>query len=111
MKCRVWFQLRVIEALMVQETFEFLRVFSRREQPQEIAELPVPVAPSETVDLVGLLVSAGLAKTKNEARRLLRQKGVKLNGITITETTLPLARASGGVLQVGPRHFRKLVSH
>lgn len=89
---------------------EFRRVFSKREQPSEISAVALPDSSgSDTVNLVALLVTAGLAKTNNEARRLLRQKSVKLNGQTVTATAIPRAGAEG-VLQVGSRHFRKLVS-
>ena len=61
------------------------------------------------MDLIELLVAAKLATTKNEARRLLKQGGVKLNGKAVKTASLPLAEASGAVLQVGSRRFRKLV--
>ena len=60
-----------------------------------------------TVNLVELLVEQGLAKTKNEARRLLRQGSVKLNGAVLKQPSIPIVQAAG-VLQVGSRHFRKL---
>ena len=84
---------------------EFSKVFSRREAPSEMATVRVS---GETVDVVELLVAEGLAKTKNEARRLLKQGGVKLNGKPIRQPSVPVAEASG-VLQVGSRHFRKLI--
>ena len=86
---------------------EFTKVFSRREQPSDIPELALQ--DEETVNLVELLVVSGLAATKNEARRLLKQGGVKLNGKTVTSPSLPRAEVSGAVLQVGSRRFRKLV--
>ena len=60
------------------------------------------------VDLVSLLVAETLAKTKNDARRLIRQGAVKLNGTPVSASSVPLAAADGAVLQVGSRHFRKL---
>jgi len=87
---------------------EFTKVFSKREQPSDIPELALQ--DEETVNLVDLLVASKLAATKNEARRLLKQGGVKLNGKPVTSPSLPRAEVSGAVLQVGPRRFRKLVA-
>ena len=89
---------------------EFARVFSKREQPSEMEELPLP-APDQAgqVDLIALLLGAKLAPSRNEARRLVQQGGVKLNGTPVRGVTLPYAHAQGAVLQVGPRRFRKLV--
>ena len=87
---------------------EFTKVFSRREQPSDIPELALQ--DSDPVDVIDLLVASKLAATKNEARRLLKQGGVKLNGKPVTSPSLPRAEASGAILQVGPRRFRKLVA-
>ncbi|OGX28395.1 MAG: tyrosine--tRNA ligase [Omnitrophica WOR_2 bacterium RIFCSPHIGHO2_02_FULL_67_20] len=87
---------------------EFARVFSRRQMPAEMPEIALRAGPEGTVDLVSLLVEEGLAKTKNEARRLIGQGGVKLNGVPLKRPALPGAEAAG-ILQVGSRHFRKLV--
>jgi tyrosyl-tRNA synthetase len=55
-------------------------------------------------------VASKLAATKNEARRLLKQGGVKLNGKPVANPSLPRSEASGAILQVGSRRFRKLVA-
>jgi len=90
---------------------EFLKVFSRREQPSEMLDVALPPAADDgTVDLFELLVEAKLAKTKNAARRLVKQGGVKINGQPVLESSQTLASLSGAVLQVGSRHFRRLVA-
>ncbi len=86
---------------------EFAKVFSRREEPSQMPTV-VLTAKAGRVNIVELLVGQRLANTKNEARRLLRQGGVKFNGVVLKQPSLPLAE-SGGVLQVGSRHFRRLV--
>ena len=93
-----------------QASAEFSKVFSRREPP---STMPTALLrPDETgqVNLVDLLVSAGLAKTNNEARRLVRQGAVKLNGQPLARSVISLSQAAGATLQVGSRYFRKLVS-
>ena len=88
---------------------EFFKVFSERRLPTDIPVVEL-AAEGDGVNIVDLLVSEQLAKTKNEARRLLRQGGVKLNGVPVKGPVVPAAQASGAVLQVGSRHFRKLVA-
>jgi tyrosyl-tRNA synthetase len=88
---------------------EFFKVFSRRELPSDIPEHPLPAGRGD-VDLAELLVGAKLAKSKNDARRLLKQGSVKLNGAKVQQAALPRSQAAGGVLQVGSRHFRRLVA-
>lgn len=87
---------------------EFLKVFSRRETPSEMPTCIVRASDEGTVNIVELLVAEGLADSKNDARRLVRQGAVKLNGLMLQRPCVPLA-TSAGVLQVGSRHFRKLV--
>jgi len=89
---------------------EFTRVFSKRQAPTEMPTAALRPDGKGLVSLVDLLVSERLAKTNNEARRLIRQGGVKLNGTPVTTPSVALHRAAGAVLQVGPRHFRKLRS-
>ena len=87
---------------------EFFKVFSRREIPSDMPVRMLQADANGKVKFVDLMVSEGLAETKNEARRLLRQGAVKLNGAPLPAPELPIAQ-SAGVLQVGSRHFRELV--
>jgi tyrosyl-tRNA synthetase len=75
--------------------------FRRREIPEEITEL----AANEPADLVATLVQAGFAKSRGEARRLIDQGGVRVNG----EKAAAEARLSDGdVLQAGKRSFVRI---
>ena len=87
---------------------EFAKVFTRREPPSEMPTVFIEEEDGETVNIVELMVNQGLAKTKNEARRLIEQGGVKLNTAPLKRPVIPLAEAAG-VLQVGSRYFRKLI--
>ncbi len=86
----------------------FFQVFSRREFPVDMPVRMLRADAEGRINFIELLVNEGLARTKNEARRLWRQGGVKLNGTPLPSPELPLAQ-SAGVLQVGSRYFRKLV--
>jgi tyrosyl-tRNA synthetase len=84
---------------------EFAKVFTRRETPTDMPVVPVAGGP---VNLVDLLLEQGIVKTKNEARRLLTQGAIKLDGVAQKQPAVTVP-AAGGVLQVGSRHFRRLV--
>ncbi len=56
--------------------------------------------------IVDVLLTAGLAKSKSEARRLIEQKGVRFEGAVIEDPAATLT--SDGVLQVGKRHFLRI---
>lgn len=86
---------------------EFAKVFSKRQAPSEIAGVTVAADAQGNVDMIELLVGQGIAKTKNEARRLLKQGAVKLNQAVVSQAVLPAGQAAG-LLQVGPRHFRQV---
>jgi len=84
---------------------EFKQVFSKKELPSLI---PIMSFPRRPILLPDLLVKTKLASSKSEARRLIAQKGVKINGKTVgnwQETVLP---KGGMVIQVGKRRFVKI---
>jgi tyrosyl-tRNA synthetase len=84
---------------------EFERVFSKKEIPDDIEDFRLT---NHEMDVVELLVTAGLAPSKNEARRLLDQGGVQLDGKKI-EFGTKIKIASPAVLKVGKRRFKKLI--
>jgi tyrosyl-tRNA synthetase len=62
---------------------EFKQRFSEREFPVESAERKV--LPAGTTPLVSVLAKAGLAPSKTEARRLIAQGGVEVDGEKVTD--------------------------
>lgn len=80
----------------------FNQVFSNRQLPDEMPE--VTVASGTTVS--GAVYAAGFAESKKEARRLVEQGGVKLNGEKTEECVL--AFEGQAVMQVGRRRFCQL---
>jgi len=83
----------------------FKQVFQRRELPKDMPTHKL-AAPQ---NIVGLLVEVGLAPSKSQARRLIAQGGVRLDGNkveSIEDTVMPDEEA---ILQVGKRRFVRLV--
>lgn len=82
----------------------FEKVFSKKENPDDMPEFNN--ANGKLVSAV--LIEAGIAKSKNEARRLIDQGAVKINGEKVSHDE-PLNLTQESVLQAGKRHFLKLV--
>ncbi len=82
----------------------FTRVFQQGSTPEEMPAYSLTVG--QTV--LDVLLAAGLAASKSEARRLIEQKGVKLDGEVLADAGQPFPGA--GVLQVGKRRFVKVVA-
>jgi tyrosyl-tRNA synthetase len=80
----------------------FVRLFQQGDLPAEMPEFTLDAG--QTV--VDVLLAAGLVSSKGEARRLIEQRGVKLDGQTLAKADAPLPHA--GVLQVGKRRFLRV---
>lgn len=91
---------------------EFERVHARRQVPARLEDVPVPgeAVRNGRVWICRLLAGLGLAKGTGEARRLVEQGGVRLDGMRIEDAGLELGldELDGKVLQVGSRHFVRL---
>lgn len=89
---------------------EFERIFQRRELPTEMLDFRLG-ALERTLDFsafLELLTAAGLAASKSEARRLVAQGAVLVDGTRVPSGTQTLALRAGAVLRRG-RHFVRLV--
>jgi len=80
---------------------EFIRVFQQGDLPEEMEEYRL--LPGQTVLDV---VSTGFDMTKSEVRRLLEQKGVRLDGKPLSDGHAPFPGT--GVLQVGKRKYLRI---
>jgi tyrosyl-tRNA synthetase len=84
----------------------FTRVVRQGEAPSEVPVLALPEG--DPVHLPALLVDGlGLAST-SEARRLIDQGGVKIDGVSAQGLDVPRATLAGALLQVGKRRFVRL---
>jgi tyrosyl-tRNA synthetase len=52
-----------------------------------------------------VLAELGLVKSRGEARRLIEQGGVRLNGEPVESEEVAAGEVAGGLLQVGKRRF------
>lgn len=84
----------------------FDRLFRQKGIPDDIAEFPL--GNEDPVFLPALLSGAGLAASNGEARRLISQGAVKVDGEKVSEETVSRSELVDSVIQVGKRRFLKL---
>ena len=84
----------------------FSRVVRRGEAPDDVPELALDG--DDPVHLPKLIADGGLAASTSEARRLIAQGAVKLNGEPLSELDVPREALAGALLQVGKRRFARL---
>jgi len=89
----------------VQAQQEFERIFVKKEKPQNI---PLVKVKKGNWKLVELLVACGACPSKSEARRVVSQGGVKVDGVVIKDFEAQVGVYSGMVIQVGKRRFFQL---
>lgn len=86
---------------------EFNRMFREKETPDEIQEAAVH-APGGRIGIVQLIAEAGLVPSKNEARRMIEQGAVNVDGARISDQNAVIDISAGAVVRVGKRGFRRV---
>jgi tyrosyl-tRNA synthetase len=84
----------------------FARVFVQGDQPEEIDEVVVPPGPVH----LPAFIAEHIGGSRSEARRLLAQGAVRLDGEVLdgADLDVPGERLDGHVVQVGRRQFRRV---
>ncbi|HEX2302319.1 MAG TPA: tyrosine--tRNA ligase [Gaiella sp.] len=83
----------------------FTRVVREGGAPDDVPE--VALAADDPVHVPALIASA-FGLSTSEARRMIAQGGVKLDGIVVSELDIPRTEAAGKLLQAGKRRFARL---
>ncbi len=86
----------------------FNRVTRDRRAPDDVPEHAL--GPEDPAHLPALLVAALGLKSNGEARRLIGQGAVSLDGDVVTDLDVPRERLAGAVLKAGKRRFARLVA-
>ncbi len=84
---------------------EFERVFKEKKLPTEIPEVKIK---EKELNILDLLVKTNLAPSKSEAKRLVLQKGVKIDGKIRDNWREVIETNSCIIIQVGKRKFLKI---
>lgn len=92
------------EAQKAQEEFE--QVFQKRNLPQENI-LVHEIKSVEKGDVLNILTESGLVSSRSEAKRLIAQGGVDIDGATIKEIS-EVKMKDGSIIKAGKRKFLKI---
>lgn len=83
----------------------FVKLFQEGGKPDDMPEYVYP--PDSAV--IDVMVSSGLVESKSQARRLVDQKGVRVNDVVIEDPYYKIDFDEPTVLQVGKRRFARLI--
>jgi len=88
---------------------EFTRVFRRRELPEESAqEVPLHFRGQSSAEFaIGLLIVEHCGLSRSEARRLIRQGAIEVDGVPLQGTSAVVG--PGSTIRVGKRRFLRIV--
>jgi len=89
---------------------EFDRVFRRKDLPEDIptVRLSANLVKEGVAPIIELLRATGLVATNSEARRLIGQGGVSVDGERIADIDAKVPLRNGIVVQVGKRKFARV---
>lgn len=84
----------------------FINTFQNKYIPTEIKEYKTN---KSKVSLIELLLETGLVESKGEAKRVIEQNGIKIDGKTVNSNQELILTQKGLVLQKGKRAFVKVI--
>lgn len=91
------------EAVAAEQEFE--AIFAQGNLPQDI---PLKTFSAKDINIVNLLAEAQLAASKSEARRLISQGGVSINGEIVRDENFKVGLDQEKVVKVGKRKFLRV---
>jgi len=86
---------------------EFERVFKKGKLPDEIDEHEL-LSQDDEVSLVDVMVDADLVKSKSDARRMIKQRAVEVDGEKVDDIETTLTTDGENLVKVGKRRFAKV---
>ncbi len=86
---------------------EFDNIFINKGLPDEIEELNI--GEKKEINILDLIILVNFAPSKGEARRLVLQGGVSIDGNKISDVQSSISVSAGMILKVGKRKFIKLI--
>ena len=86
---------------------EFDKVFKSKGIPEDIEEKTITIQ-TDDIGVIDLLKATALAPSTSEARRLIQQGGVSIDGTKVSDINLRFPAHKDYLLQVGKRRFAKV---
>ncbi len=87
----------------------FEATFSKKQTPDEMEAHTVILDEQGRLDLLDFVVARGFAPSKGEARRALKQNGIKLDDVAITTEKVELKSGSSYVLRYGKLKWSRII--
>jgi tyrosyl-tRNA synthetase len=87
---------------------EFERVFEEKKLPKKISKIAIA---EKRINILDLLVKTKMVPSKSEAKRLILQKAVEINGVLKEDWREVLEIKKEMVIKVGKRKFLKIIPH
>lgn len=94
-------------AYQAEEYFD--KIFIKKEIPEDLIEVKINLENSKSI--ISILRSVGAVSSNSEARRLVEQGGVSINGQKILDPNSIITIENGSILKVGKRKFYKLITN
>ena len=85
---------------------EFEQVFQKGQLPEENITV-YSIKPTKKQDIIEILTTSGLVKSNSEAKRLINQGGVDIDGFTLKEFSTDKVK-DGTVIRAGKKKFVKI---
>ncbi|MBI1939603.1 MAG: tyrosine--tRNA ligase [Ignavibacteriales bacterium] len=89
---------------------EFDNIFVKKGLPDNVSDFVIEPDINE-IDILELIVKVNFAPTKSEARRLVQQGGVTIDGEKINDVKEMIKIESPKILKVGKRNFVRLIKN
>ena len=93
-----------------EERRRFEDLFSKKTIVSDLPQVEAQRDAEGKVNLISLIVDQGFAKSRSEARRLLQQKAVKVDGKSIEVESISTQKGQEFVLRVGKLHMIKVLT-
>lgn len=87
---------------------EFDRIFIKKEAPDDVPVVKLSAPDGSSLPILRLLTESGLVTSNSEARRLVEQGGVSVDGQQVTSYKAMIPIGRGILLQVGKRKFARI---
>jgi len=87
----------------------FQRQFQRDEVPNDVPNVSIAAGERSEIPLANVLAEAALTKSTSEARRLIGQGGVRLDGERVGDPSMTLTVGQSCVIRAGKRRYAKVV--
>ena len=89
------------DAAAIQAEQYFDRVIVNKDAPEDMDEVTLEA----DVSIIDLITSEGLTKSKGDARRMIQQGAVRIDGKKVDEMNFVIFKGFKGVIKVGKRRF------